>query len=107
MTTETVGPDRQSVAMPVSTAIQKASTVSASALAQHLDCSRQKRPRNIVSALRSIAVAESAKNQLLRDFRRRSIFDFCNTACQYRTHLPAANSIMSRLSRTIDLLDFN
>jgi hypothetical protein len=24
-------------------------------------------------------VAESAKNQLLRDFRRRSIFDFCNT----------------------------
>ena len=24
-------------------------------------------------------MAESAKNQLLRDFRRRSIFDFCNT----------------------------
>ena len=30
-------------------------------------------------SLRSIAVVESAKNQLLRDFRRRSIFDFCNT----------------------------
>jgi len=27
----------------------------------------------------SIAVAEPAKNQLLRDFRHRSIFDFCNT----------------------------
>src|SRR6267142_3140698 len=39
----------------------------------------QKRPRSFVSALRSIAVAVSAKKQLLRDFRRRSIFDFCNT----------------------------
>jgi hypothetical protein len=39
----------------------------------------QKRPRSFVSALRSIALAESAKNQLLRGFRRRSIFDFCNT----------------------------
>ena len=39
----------------------------------------QKRPRSFISALRSIAVAESAKDQLLRDFRRRSIFDFCNT----------------------------
>jgi hypothetical protein len=29
--------------------------------------------------------------------------DFCNNICQYRTHLPAANSMMSRLSRTIDL----
>jgi hypothetical protein len=27
--------------------------------------------------------------------------------CQYRAHLPAANSIMSRLSRTIDLRGFN
>src|ERR1043166_7730275 len=39
----------------------------------------EKRPRSFVWALRSIAVAEPAKNQLLRDFRRRSIFDFCNT----------------------------
>jgi hypothetical protein len=38
----------------------------------------QKRPRSFVLALRSIAVAELAKNQPLRDFRRRSIFDFCN-----------------------------
>jgi len=30
-------------------------------------------------------VAESAKNQHLRDFRRRSIFDFCNNICQNRT----------------------
>jgi hypothetical protein len=34
-----------------------------------------------VSALRGIAVAESAKNQLLRDFRCRSILDFCNKRC--------------------------
>src|SRR5439155_4378962 len=38
----------------------------------------QKRPRSFVLALRSIAVVESAKNRHLRDFRRRSIFDFCN-----------------------------
>jgi hypothetical protein len=42
----------------------------------------KKRPRSFVWALRSIAVVEAAKNQLLRDFRRRSIFDFCNTICQ-------------------------
>jgi hypothetical protein len=35
--------------------------------------------------LQSIAVAESAKNQLLRDFRRRSIFDFCNTIGTFET----------------------
>jgi hypothetical protein len=39
----------------------------------------QKRPESFVWALRSIAVVEPAKNQLLRDFRRRSVFDFCNT----------------------------
>ena len=44
----------------------------------------QKRPRSCVSALQCIAVAELAKNQLLRDFRRRSIFDFCHTICQKR-----------------------
>jgi hypothetical protein len=47
--------------------------------------SHKKRPRSFISALRSIAVAESAKNQLLRDFRRRSIFDFCNNICQKET----------------------
>jgi hypothetical protein len=36
-------------------------------------------------ALRSIAVVEPTKNQLLRDFRRRSIFDFCNTIRQKLT----------------------
>jgi hypothetical protein len=35
--------------------------------------------RRFVPALRSATVAEAVKNQLLRDFRRRSIFDFCNT----------------------------
>jgi hypothetical protein len=29
---------------------------------------------------------ESSKHQRLRDFRRRSIFDFCNTICHQRTH---------------------
>jgi hypothetical protein len=48
----------------------------------------QKRPRSFAWALRSIAVVEPAKNQLLRDFRRRSIFDFCNTICQHRTRAP-------------------
>jgi hypothetical protein len=38
----------------------------------------QKRSWSFVSALRSIALVVSAKNQRLRDFRRRSIFDFCN-----------------------------
>jgi hypothetical protein len=42
----------------------------------------QKRPRSFAWALRSIAVVEPAKIQLLREFRRRSIFDFCNTICQ-------------------------
>jgi hypothetical protein len=32
----------------------------------------------------SIAVVEPAKNQLLRDFRRRSVFDFCNTIGTFR-----------------------
>jgi hypothetical protein len=45
----------------------------------------QDRPRSFVSALRSIVVVEPAKNQFLRDFRRRSIFDFCNTIGTKRT----------------------
>jgi hypothetical protein len=45
----------------------------------------QKRPRSFVWALRSIAAVEPAKNQLLRDFRRRSIFDFCNAIGTKRT----------------------
>ena len=38
----------------------------------------QKRPRTFVAALKSDAAAERSKNQLLRDFSGRSIFDFCN-----------------------------
>jgi len=38
----------------------------------------QKRPRTFVSGLASIAVVETSKHRLLRDFQRRSIFDFCN-----------------------------
>src|ERR1700721_4036168 len=45
-------------------------------------CFVQKRPRPFVSALQSIAAVEASKNQLLRDFRYRSIFDFCNTIRQ-------------------------
>jgi len=47
----------------------------------------QKRPRSLVWALRSIAVVQPAKSQLLRDFRRRSIFDFCNTIGTFQTCL--------------------
>ena len=39
----------------------------------------QKRPPTFVSALQSVSAAETAKNQLWRDFRCRSIFDFFNT----------------------------
>jgi hypothetical protein len=60
----------------------------------------QKRPRSFVWALRSIAVVESAKNQLLRDFRRRSIFDFCNTIGSIADMVGlAAGSTRSRLTQ--------
>ena len=58
----------------------------------------QKRPRSFVSVLRSIAVAESAENQLLREFRRRSIFDFCNTICQKQTHALQQAGLFTRLA---------
>jgi hypothetical protein len=45
----------------------------------------QKRSPSFVSALRSIAVAESPKKQRLRDFRRRSIFDFCDNIGTFET----------------------
>ena len=47
--------------------------------------SYKKRPRPFVSALQSVAAVEASKNQLLRDFRYRSILDFCNNICQQRT----------------------
>src|SRR5271166_1349919 len=39
----------------------------------------EKRPRSFVSALRGFAAVEMSRNHLSRDFRGRSIFDFCNT----------------------------
>src|SRR5882762_1309667 len=45
----------------------------------------QKRPRTFVSGLASIAVVETSKHRLSRDFQRRSIFDFCNSICQQET----------------------
>jgi len=44
----------------------------------------QNRPRTFVAALNSEA-AERSRNQLSRDFQRRSIFDFCNSICQKLT----------------------
>src|ERR1700736_5047562 len=45
----------------------------------------QKQPPTFVSALRSVAAVETAKNQLWRDFRCGSIFDFFNTIGAKRT----------------------
>ena len=47
--------------------------------------SKQKRPRTIVSALRGFDAVETSKNQLSRNFRSRSIFDFCNSIGTFRT----------------------
>jgi hypothetical protein len=44
----------------------------------------QKRPRTFVAALQSFAAVRASKNQLSRDFRSGSIFDFCNTIRQQR-----------------------
>src|SRR5450759_1407438 len=41
-------------------------------------CFAQKRPRTFASALQRVAAVEASKNPLSRDFRYRSIFDFCN-----------------------------
>jgi len=46
---------------------------------------KQKRPRTIVSALRGFDAVETSKNQLSRNFRSRSIFDFCNSIGTFRT----------------------
>ena len=44
----------------------------------------EKRPRIFVLALRHFAAIQPSENQLSRDFRRRSIFDFYNKICQKR-----------------------
>ncbi len=41
----------------------------------------QNRSRTFLVALKNDATARKAKNQLWRDFPRRSIFDFCNNIC--------------------------
>src|SRR5258708_23677836 len=45
----------------------------------------QNRPRTLVAALQSAAAAERSNNQHSRDFRSRSIFDFCNSIGTFRT----------------------
>jgi hypothetical protein len=50
----------------------------------------EKRLRTFVSALQSIQVAKLSKNEHLRDFWRRSIFDFFNTIRQKQ---PLATSV--------------
>jgi hypothetical protein len=47
----------------------------------------QKQPPTSVSAQRSVAAVETAKNQLSRDFRGSSIFDFFNNIGQKLTSL--------------------
>jgi hypothetical protein len=47
----------------------------------------QKRPPVFVSAVEGFAAVAASKNRLSRDFRGRSIFDFCNSICQRRPHL--------------------
>jgi hypothetical protein len=60
----------------------------------------EKRPRSFVSALQSIATMESSKHQRLRDFWRRSIFDFCNTICQQQTKKAATFDAVWRFGGT-------
>lgn len=43
---------------------------------------RQKRPHTFVFAPKAVAGLKASKNRLSRDFRRSSIFDFCNSICQ-------------------------
>ena len=46
----------------------------------------EKRPRTAVLALLRASTASVSKSQHLRDFWRRTIFDFFNSICQQRTH---------------------
>jgi hypothetical protein len=58
--------------------------------------SAQKRPPTFVSALRSVGAVGTAKNQLSRDFRCRSIFDFFNSIRQKWPFLASRQSHASR-----------
>ena len=59
----------------------------------------QNRPRTLVAALQSAAAAERSNNQHSRDFRSRSIFDFCNSICHNRTHTPQQSGLFIRSLR--------
>jgi hypothetical protein len=54
----------------------------------------EKRPRTFVSALLSIAAAEWSKNQHLRDFWLRSIFDFFDSIGPSR-HFAALRNLVA------------
>jgi hypothetical protein len=60
-----------------------------------MTASGQSRPKRAVRAM-------SAISPIATELRHRAMSELCS-----RTHLPAANSIMSRLSHTIDLRGFN
>jgi len=64
----------------------------------------QKRPRTLASALRSVAAVETSKNQLSRDFRRCSIFDFCNSIGAKRT-LAKTSTSPKRVARVSPVAD--
>ena len=68
----------------------------------HID---SQRPRSFVSALWSIAVAESAKNQLLRHFRRRSIFISSSQFGQTGQNGPAECFLKVRLPQWVSFRD--
>src|SRR5450631_831179 len=58
-------------------------------------CFAQKRPRTFASALQRVAAVEASKNPLSRDFRYRSIFDFCNNICQQQNSLTDQAAVTS------------
>jgi hypothetical protein len=57
----------------------------------------QKQPPAFVSALRSVAAVDTAKNHLSRDFRCGSIFDFFNSIGAKRTFIQKTEYPNSRL----------
>src|SRR6478609_2752914 len=69
-------------------------------------CFAQKRARPFASTLQSVAAVEASKNQLLRDFRYRSIFDFCNTICAKRTFIRKRSPRARKSSRTNRVLNW-
>src|SRR5271168_539075 len=56
----------------------------------------EKRPQTFASALRRVPTAAVSKNQQLRDFWRRTIFDFFNTIGQQAT---SGRDLVKRLRR--------